>query len=93
MRNFFKRNTGRIGGKDGISAHSAFDAGIDLLLEAKCFRHRFDDDVGRTYAIALEIGNEAVECVADVGAFVRNLLEQFGRAFDRTGQRFGFHVG
>ena len=71
----FERNARRVGGEHGIRSHLRLGRGIDLALQLEHFRHRLDDEIGGGHACALEIGGEAVERVADLRAFVADLVE------------------
>ena len=66
-----ERNARRVGGEDRAGLHLRLDAGKDLALEFEIFRHRFDDQIGAGNAVALEIGNQAVERVAHAPACCR----------------------
>ena len=66
-----------------LGFHLRLDAGKDFALELEIFRHRLDDQVGAGNAIALQIGNEAVECVAYAAAVVAaDFAVKFGSALD-----------
>ena len=93
-RNCCERDARRVGGEDRARLHLRLDAGKHLLLEAEVLRHRLDDQVGECDAFALEIGDQAVERVANPAAVVAaDLAVEFGGALDRTGERLRLHVG
>ena len=71
-----QRNARGVGGEDRARLHARLDPGIDLLLQLELFRHRLDDEIGVAHALAVEIGHQAVERVAHVGALADDLAEQ-----------------
>src|SRR6185437_393450 len=69
------------------------DAGVNLLLEIELFRHRLDNEVGRRYAFAAEVGDQPVERIAYLAAIVAtDLAVEVGSALDCAGQGLGLHV-
>ena len=71
-----------------LGLHLRLDAGEDLALELEIFRHRLDDQIGTGNAVALEIGNEAVERVAHAPAVVAaDLAVKLGGALDGAADR------
>ena len=72
--------------------HPRLEAGIDLLFQLQLLGHRLDDQIGGANALAVEIGNQPVERVADIRALAHDLAEQIGRALHRAGDRLRLHV-
>ena len=87
-----QRNARGVGGEDRARFHFRLKPGIDLLLQLQLFRHRFDDEVGVVDALAVEIGNEPVQRVADIGALAHDLAEQIRCAFHSARNRLRLHV-
>ncbi len=70
LAQLLERDARRVGGEDRVRLHLRLDAGKDLSLEVEHFRHRLDDQVGGGDAVALEIGDQAVERIAHLAAVV-----------------------
>ena len=87
-----QRNARGVGGEDRAGFHFRLKPGIDLLLQLQLFRHRFDDEVGVADALAVEIRDQPVQRVADIGALAHDLAEQIRCAFHRAGYRLRLHV-
>ncbi len=88
-----QRNARRVGGEDRARLHPRLEAGIDLLLQLQLLRHRLDDQIGGANAFAVEIWDQPVERVADIGALAHDLAEQIGGALHRARDRLSLHVG
>jgi hypothetical protein len=82
-----------VGGQDRVRPHPGLDAGIDLALEIEHLGHRFDYQIGGAHPLAGEIGQQAIERIAHIDAPVRDPVEQFRGASDRSGERLRLHVG
>ncbi len=83
-----ERDARRVAGEDRVRLHLRLDAGKDFALELEIFRHRLDDQVGAGDAVALEIGNEAIERVAHAPAVVAaDLSIKLRGALDRAADR------
>ena len=87
-----KRNARRIGGENRAGAHPGLYPRIDLALQIQDLRHRLDDEVGGARALAVEVGDESIERIANLGSLVPDLCEQVGRALDRAPERLDLHV-
>ncbi len=87
-----QRNARCVGREDRARLHFRLQPGIDLLLQFQLFRHRLDDQVGIAHAFAVEIGNEPVQRVTDVGGFAHDLAEQVRCPLHRAGNRLRLHV-
>ena len=87
-----ERDARRVGSEDRVRTHLLFRRRVDALLEIEPLRSRLDHEVGRSNSIAAQIGHQPIERVADIGAFVADLLVKVGRALDRAGNRLRLHV-
>jgi hypothetical protein len=64
LAQLLERDARRVGCEDRGRLHLRLDARIDLALEIEHLGHRFDDEVGADDALAAQVRNEAIECVA-----------------------------
>ncbi len=88
LAQLFERDARRVAGEDRARLHLRLDAGEDFALEFEIFRHRLDNQVGAGNAVALEIGDKAIERIAHSAALVAaDLAVKLGGALDRPADR------
>src|SRR6202048_1447863 len=74
-----QRNARRVGGENSSGLHARLGGSIDLALKLERLRHRLDDEIGGAHALAVAIGDKAVERIANLCALLPAPAAQSGR--------------
>src|SRR6185437_4139852 len=70
------------------------DPCIHLLLQAKCLRHGFDNEIGGCHAFTAQIRDQTIEGITNPAVVVTaNLCVEVAGALDCASNRLRLHVG